>query len=117
MSFPNVFAILSADVDVSAAVGERIGAHGTIEAGETRPYITHQFSTINPNAVLDGGSAVDIWGVQVDCCAPSQAGVKALAEAVRKALESVCYVTSCDDAGRDQTTGVYRFSWTFDFIQ
>jgi hypothetical protein len=114
---PPVYSLLSADPDVTAIVGDRIGEHGVLFAKELRPYLTWQIAAGAGEVSLDTGRAChDRVTVQVDCWHPDSAGIARLAGAVRTALESESYYVGVTSDGRDAETLLYQFGMYFDFI-
>lgn len=114
---PPVYALLSGASAVTGIVADRIGAHGQVLPTETRPYVTWQMVSGAGELVLDKGRAPDDRvSVQVDCYHTSAAGLRALADAVRTALESDSYYTGLIADERDAETALYRLGMQFDFI-
>jgi hypothetical protein len=120
--FPNVFGWLKASVAVKAIVGTnppRIWRHGIApQASGGQPtvqsYITWFLVSSAPENHLSGRPPVDRCSVQVDCWHPTDAGVVALSEAVRDALEPHGHGTGLIANLREPETRLYRVGLTFD---
>lgn len=114
---PPVYALLAASSAVTAIVADRIGGSGELMPNETRPYVTWQCVSGYGEATLDIGRAPDDRvTVQVDCWHASEKGRRALADAVRTALESDSVFSGLIADEKDAETGLYRLGMTFDFI-
>lgn len=114
---PPVYDLLSGSSAVTAIIGDRIGAHGHVLPGEMRPYITWQIVSGSADNTLDKGRAPDDRvSVQIDCYHASAAGIRALANAARSAVESDSYYTGLVADERDSETSLYRLAMQFDFI-
>lgn len=115
--FPNVYQLLHTAAAVTAIVGDRIGAFGSVEPTEQRPYITWEVTSGSAENVLEGGTAAfDPVSVQVNCVAKEQATCANLAKAARAALESGCLYMGIAEQGQDTETKLYRVALNFDFI-
>ena len=114
---PPVYALLSASPAVVALVADRIGAHGEVFPGELRPYLTWKMVSGFADNTLDKGRAPnDRVTVQIDCYHPTEAGLRALSNAARSAVESGAYYTGLVADERDPDTQLYRLGLQFDFI-
>lgn len=85
------------------------------------PYAAWQVAYGNPENHLSEVPNTDFWTIQVDVYgAPSpagQAGVIAVATAIRDAIEPVAYITAWRPQGRDPETRNYRISFDSDWIK
>lgn len=113
---PPLYALLMASPAVTSIIGDRVGAFGSIDANEKRPYITWG-AAIAPQNQLTGPAPADVWSVQIEMNAKDQAQLAALAKAVREAIQSDSIVTAGQILGRDPTTGLFGFELSADFIQ
>jgi membrane-associated protease RseP (regulator of RpoE activity) len=104
---PPVAPLLFASTYVVGQVGDRVGAHGSIEAPAGRPYITWQVLTGVPENNLSEPPDIDRWSVQVNILHPTDAGVRLLAAAARAALEAGGHVTGVPVDSVDEATGLY----------
>lgn len=116
---PSVYAILTADAAVSALVGTRIYRHGEAPQKVAGPYVTWFLVSGTPENELSARPRVDRLEVQVDCWSANtgggDAGVEALAVAVRDALEPVAHMTGIIANEQDFETRRYRLGMQFTF--
>lgn len=122
---PPVFQTLKASSAVTNIVGTnppRIYRHGEAPAHVVNPpagsqiaYITWLLVSGEPENNLSDPPPVDRQSVQVDCWHPTDAGVEALGDAVRDAIEAVTHVTQYRNRPRDPDTRRYRVSIDADF--
>ncbi len=115
---PPVFQTLKASTAVKNIVGTnppRIYRHGAAPQDTAQPYITWFVVTAAPENNLSDPPPVDRIAVQVDCWHQTDAGVVALAEAVRDAIEPVAHMTAMPVNLREPETKLYRIALQFDF--
>ena len=105
--FPPVFETLYANNAVRTIVGDRIGAHGEIEQTAGRPYITWQVIVGSPENTLGDLPPIDLVQIQINCLHSTDAGIRALAAAVRDAIEPHAHVTGIPVDQRDPETRLY----------
>lgn len=105
--FPPVYEVLRPAPGVGAVVGDRIGAHGEIETSADRPYITWQIISGEPERGVDDLPDVDAIMTQINCWHGTDAGVRALAQAVVAAVEPHAYVTGIPIDQREPDTRLY----------
>lgn len=105
--FPPVYATLRANAVVLAAVGDRIAGFGEIHQDELRPYITWQIVAGVPENQLSDVPDTDLIQVQLNCYHATEAGVQALVEGVRDAIEPVAHVTGYPVVQRESATRLY----------
>lgn len=112
---PKIYSWLSTS-DVEAIVGSppRVYRHGEAPQGVARPYVTWQLVSGSPDNTLSELPLVDRIVVQVDCWHPDDAGVEALATAVRDALELHGHMTAVLLDQREPDTKLYRIAMQFD---
>lgn len=113
---PPVYEILSASAAVTALVpASRIRGQGY--GGETpfAPYITWQLVSGLPENYVGNRPGIDSFRVQIDCWSKSAAQSKAIAAAVRDALETgaVCVAIFGDDYDDEVELYRYGFDWAF----
>jgi len=116
---PPVFTTLKASADVKNIVGTnppRIFRHGSAPQDTTKPYITWFAVTVAPENNLSDLPPMDKVPVQVDCWHQTDAGVEALATAVRDAIEPYAHMTGAPVDGREPETKLYRIALTFDWF-
>lgn len=123
--FPPIFALAAADVDVQALLGVnpvRFWAfadaprdeNGNIAHGT--PYAVWQIISGSPENYIDTLPDMDRYGVQVDCYSQDIADARGIARALRDALEPHAYVSSWNGEWRDFPTGLYRVTFSMDFL-
>ncbi|WP_009522324.1 DUF3168 domain-containing protein [Imbroritus primus] len=115
---PPVFAALKASPAVTALIGSsplRAYRHGAAPQAVARPYVTWSAPGGSPENAFDGACA-DVFRVQVDCWSDTDAGVEALAVAVRAALEPSAHLVAYVADERDFETQRFRISFQFDWI-
>lgn len=116
--FPPVFVTLKASQEVKNIVGTnrpRIYRHGVAPQDTARPYITWSVLSGVPENNLSDLPPVDHVAVQIDCWHQTDAGIEALAMAVRDAVEPVAHMTSTAIDLRETETKLYRISIQFDW--
>jgi hypothetical protein len=115
---PPVLQTLKASAAVKAIVGTnppRIYRHGSAPQDASNPYLTWFVVTGTPENTLSELPLVDRVGVQIDCWHQTDAGVVALAEAVRDAIEPVAHMTAMPVNLREPETKLYRIALQFDW--
>lgn len=118
---PPVYETLTASADVTAIVNDRIRGSGFVTAGVDQPYIAWQVVSTSPANTLACRPDSDSMRVQIDCYATDEATARALATAVRDAMEEPAYMLSAwntHEHGTDTnpTTDLFRWSMDFDWI-
>jgi hypothetical protein len=117
--FPQVFQTLKASAAVKAIVGQnppRIYRHGSAPQDTTRPYLTWFIVSGVPENTLSELPAVDRSQVQVDCWHQTDAGIEALAIAVRDAIEPSAHMVGAPVDLKEFETGLFHIALTFDFF-
>lgn len=76
------------------------------------PYIVWDILNGSPDNNLSNRPPGDRWGISVDIFAETPAQADALTAAARTALESVGHVEGLQSLGREQPTGLWRYSIT-----
>ena len=112
--------LLSASAPVKALIGSspvRAYRHGSAPQGVTAPYVTWFLVSGLPELNVSGTPSVDQHTVQVDCWSDTDAGVEALATAVRNAIEPTHHMTRIAINDRDPETLRFRIGLQFDFWQ
>jgi hypothetical protein len=114
--FPAVYQTLRANATVVSLVGTRIGRHGEVPQGTTEPYITWQSVSGQPFDHLSGAPVGDFDTIQLDCDHTTDAGIEALARAVRDALDTAGVHNRVRLDLRESDTRLYRVAIEADFI-
>ena len=112
---PPIYPTLSAWPAVSAIVGTRIYPHADAPQDVTAPYVTWFMAGGAPVNTLSDPPLVDQMTVQIDCWHNTSAGVIALAESVRDAIEPHAHITGYPINARDAETQLYRFGLQLDW--
>lgn len=115
MMLPPIYPTLSASPSVSAIVGTRIYPHADAPQDVAAPYVTWFLAGGSPEITLSEPPPVDRMTVQIDCWHNTSAGVIALAESVRVAIEPHAHVTGYPINARDAETQLYRFGLQLDW--
>jgi hypothetical protein len=114
--FPQVYQLLHNAAPVAAIVGDRIGAHGEIPQDATRPYITYSTVSGQPFDQLSGTPCGDVDSIQIDCWHQTDPGIRALAAAVRAALDAALICNRVRIDLREPDTRLFRVGIEADFI-
>lgn len=114
--FPQVFQLLHDSAAVAAIVSDRIGAHNEIPQDASRPYITYATVSGQPYDHLSGPPGGDFDAIDINCWHQTDAGVRALAKAVRDALDAALICNRVTVDLREPDTRLYRVGITADFI-
>jgi hypothetical protein len=91
--------------------------HGEAPQDTTRPYVTWSLVAGVPDNELSSVARGDRYTVQVDCWHQTDAGIEALAKAVRNAIEPNAHMTGIILNNRDPQTKLYRIALQFDVLQ
>jgi hypothetical protein len=114
---PPVFTALRAAPAVVDIVGTRIYRHGRAPQDAQAPYITWFLASASPQHTLSEAPTVDRCQLQLDCYHSDDAGVEALAEAVRAAIEAEACVTGTPINNFDALgTRLFRIAITADWL-
>jgi hypothetical protein len=115
---PPIFQTLKSAGPVTSLIGNppRAYRHGIAPQGVTKPYVTWFIIGGVPENTLSELPQIDRLPVQVDCWDTSDAGVEALATAVRDALEPVAHMTSILLDEYEPETKLYRIGMQFDYF-
>lgn len=116
---PPVFSIAVASPAVLAVLGSaptRLWPFGQAPQNETRPYAVWQVVYGNPDNSLSCVPKEDLLGTQIDSYAKTVSGARQVAEVLRDAYEeSFNQVTAWNGEDWEQSTGLYRVSFTVEF--
>jgi hypothetical protein len=117
--FPPVFSTLFASTAVKALLGSaplRVYPAGEAPQDVAKPYATYQTISGVPENYLGTLADMDGYTIQIDIYATTLSSVRAVADAVRTALEDVAYITSLREPPRDSPTNNFRYSMDVDFF-
>lgn len=116
---PDLHNLAKADATVVALLGGaaklRFWPFGEADPAPARPYAVWQTAYGNAENKLAGVPDEDRWGVQIDAYAVSGSGARAVAQALRDALEPHGYVVSWNGEFHEPDTKLYRYSFTMEF--
>lgn len=114
-----ILEVCAASAAVTALIGSnpvRLYLFGEASQNTTKPYAVWQTIGGSPENYLKTLPDADSYTLQVDAYAASAADVRAVAKALRNAIEPRAYVTSWSGEYKDPETNLYRFSFTVDWI-
>lgn len=117
--FPPLFQTCAADTDVQSLLGvnpTRLWPFGEADPTPTYPYAVWQIIAGSPQNYLGDVPDVDVFGLQLDVYARTAADARAVAHALRSAIEPNAYVTAYIGEFRDLITRTYRYSFSVDWI-
>lgn len=114
---PPIYQHLKAAPAVTAILGAnpKVYRHGQAPAGTAAPYCVWMVVGGDPENSLSELPATDRQSLQVDCYHATDAGIEALAQAVRDALEPHAHLTGTPVDQRETDTGLYRIGLQFDY--
>lgn len=117
--YPPIFATCAAAPAVTALLGTspvRIYPFG--EAPQAGPYPYAAWQTVGgaPENYLGDRPDLDSYTLQVDVYADTAASARAVAEALRDAIEPHAYITRWGGESKDPSTGRYRISFDVDWL-
>ena len=113
--YPPIFATCKAVAAVTALIGTspvRLYPFGEAPQGVTKPYAVWQTIGGAPENYIDCAPDIDSMAIQVDIYSTTAASARAVAVALRDAIEPVAHITSWRGESRDDETNHYR--WSFD---
>ena len=114
-----IFATCAADPAVTALLGTapvRLFPFGMAPAGVAKPYAVWQQVGGAPENYLTGVPNIDSVTLQVDIYATTITSARAVAAALRDAIEPVAHVVAWRGDSRDTETGNYRVSFDVDWF-
>lgn len=117
--FPPVFATCYASATVKALIGTtpcRLYPYGDAPQGVTKPYAVWQLVTGVPENYLGQVPDIDSYTTQIDVYALTSDSARAVATALRNAIEPVAHVVRWGGESRDYETQNYRISFDVDWF-
>lgn len=113
---PDLFTIATASPAVLALLGSnptRLWPAGRAPQNQARPYAVHQVIYGTPENSLSCPATLDNVGIQVDAYAPELGDARAVARALRDAIETAGFhVVALNGETWEANTGLYRVSFT-----
>ncbi len=114
----NLFALVKASPECTALLGAnpvRFFEFGQAPQLESTPYATYQLTNGTPYNVLTGPAPADHITAQIDVWTDSSSACKAVANAIRTAIENNCHVTSW--LGTSKEENLFRSTFMVQFIE
>lgn len=118
MLYPPVFSVCSASTTVKLLIGSnpvRCYMFGYAPQGVVLPYVVWQTIAGNPENYLGDLPDLDKFQTQIDVYALTEASARAVAKALRDAIEPVAYITSWGGESTDPETLHKRYSFDVDW--
>ena len=116
--YPPIFATCVAEAGVTALLGTvptRLYLFGEAPQNVAKPYAVWQTITGSPENYIGTLPDIDSYVIQIDVYADSASSSRAVAEAIRDAVEPAAHVTSWGAEDRDPSTNNYRLNFTIDW--
>lgn len=112
--YPPIFQVCTAAPAVTVLLGTaptRLYPFGEAPQDAVKPYAVWQLVAGSPENYLAGRPDMDGFTLQVDAYAATGASVRAVATAIRDAIELKAYVTRWGGESKNTETGTYRISF------
>ena len=116
--FPPIFAIASASATVKALIGSspvRCYPFGSAPQNVALPYVVWQIIAGQPENYIGDTPDLDKYVTQVDVYGLTEASSRAVAQALRDAIEPVAYITAWRGESTDPETLHKRYSFDVDW--
>jgi len=116
--YPPIFAICKASAAVTALLGTspvRLYPFGESPQGGPRPYAVWQQIGGAPENFMNQRPDADLFSLQVDVYADTADSVRAVAAALRNAIEPFAHIVGWRGDGREPDTNLYRLSFDVDW--
>ncbi|SFY16254.1 DUF3168 domain-containing protein [Azotobacter vinelandii] len=116
--FPPIFSVVAADPAVTALLGSppRLYPFGEAPQGVASPYAVWQVVGGSPENYLGQRPDIDGMTLQIDVYAAAASAARAVAAALRDAIEPHAYITRWSGENRDPDTSNYRTSFDVDWL-
>ncbi|NNA76764.1 DUF3168 domain-containing protein [Pseudomonas lactis] len=117
--FAPINAVCALDPGVIALLGsppQRLYSFGEAAQDTVKPYAVWQTISGSPDNYLAGRPDIDGFTLQVDVFATCAKDARAVAKALRDAIEPCAYITRWGGESRDPVTKNYRYSFDVDWI-
>ena len=112
-----IFETVVADPAVTALLGSpitRLWPFGEAPEDLAKPYAVWQQIAGTPGNYINQTPDIDSYMLQVDVYADTATSVRAVAKALRNAIEPNAHITAWRGESKDVPTGLYRYS--FDLV-
>lgn len=116
---PPLFSICAASAAVMALIGSspvRLWPFGEAIHGAALPYAVWQIFGGSPENYLNQPPDLDRYSIQVDIYAATGGDARAVAEALRDAIEPHAHITAWRGESKDPETRKYRFTFEIDWF-
>lgn len=110
-----VYRILAASSPVTALVAGRVYPDRASSAA--LPYVVYSRVSGVPDLLIEGGASFDRYRVQVDCYAATKTAARALAIAVRAAIEAEGYCIGVNPSNFKEDTKTFSDSRDYSLIE
>lgn len=117
--FPPIFKVCSQNAGVTALLGTspvRLYLFGEAPQEVQKPYAVWQLIGGRPENYINQRPDIDVFNVQVDVYANSASSARAVAKAIRDAVEDSAHITSWRGESRETETTLYRSSFDLDWF-
>lgn len=119
MKYPPIFQVSTADPAVTALLGTsptRLYMFGLAPDKPGGTYCVWQVINGAPDNYLAGRPDVESHSIQVDVYAASASEARSAGQALEYAIELSASISSYNGEDRDTETGLYRYSFSVDWI-
>lgn len=118
MMYPPIFEVAAASDAVKTLLGTnpvRLYPFGSAPQDVAKPYVTWQMVGGSPENYLGNRPDIDLFAIQIDVWADKASDTRAVAGALRDAIEPYAYITGYNGESRDSETLSYRYSFDVDW--
>lgn len=118
--YPSIFDTIRVVGAVTTLLGSspiRFYSFGNAPQDVTKPYAVWQIVGGTPENYLADNPDMDSYLIQIDVYALTAVSARAVAEALRNAIQSVAHVVSWRGESRDPDTKSYNYSFDVDWFQ
>ena len=117
---PPIFKVCNESPEAQALLNSggvtRLLPFGQADQNTAKPYAVWQIVSGAPENYLAGTPDIDSYTVQIDVYAVSGASARAVAAALRDAIEPHAHIVSWRGESKDESTGNIRFSFDADWF-
>lgn len=117
--YPPIFSVCSVVSAVTALIGTspvRLYPFGEAPQGVALPYVAWQIIGGSPENFINEAPDADTFSIQIDAYAATADSARAVAAAIRDAIQSRAHVVSWNGETRDPDTKNYRYSFSVDWM-
>ena len=116
--YPPIFVTCKAVSAVTDLIGTspmRLYQFGKAPQGVSKPYAVWRSISGGPENYISNVPDHDLYAIQVDVYDATDAGARAVAQALRDAIEPVAHITRWGGESIDPETGSYTYSFDIDW--